>query len=281
MGGSSRRQDSPKIAAKEKIKISRAQKKPGGGIFEAIFAEIRNPLVPLSSRRRDPEEEIRNQETLTPRPPLSKPKRVSVRRREQKEEKKANPLFYLLAPIAAVFLWFGFQGNVGQQSVSDSANQVENEGGIGNLNERVEFYRRTVGRQINRERIGTEYANQTSAPRIPHGAKKTNGPDMLTGVPLAVEQHHRVSSRDRAELANPDYSDNRVAYRLREQAQMNESERKAQRQYVEEFIANAAKAGYRVSVDKNGNVKVHGRGPATGSPSLQLPSGPSATGSMQ
>jgi hypothetical protein len=284
MSESNRRQGSPKLAVKEKFKTFRTEGKPG--LIEGIFAGIKNPLAPFRSKKATHEKAIRTQETLTPRPPLPKPKKISVRRRERKKEADAsNKLIYLLIPTAAVFLLFGINGTITSgESDNDPSGQTVNVSGAENLQERVEYYRRSVGRQINRERIGTEYANQKLAPRVLSGAKRAIETDMLNGVPLAVEKHHRLSSRDRAQLADPDFADNRVAYSLREQEQMNDFDKRAHRQYVEEFIANAAKAGYRVRVDKDGNVKVLGRGPATGSPGslgAQVPSGPSSSGPMQ
>jgi len=283
MNDSSRRKDTPKVAVKEKLRVSRAQRKPG--LFEAIFAGNRNLLVPLGLRKQPLAETIRNQETLTPRPPLATPRKKSVGHQERKKEDsfKRSSLIYLLTPAVALYLWFGVIGSTTKKSEKGPSDHMVNESEVKSLRERVEYYRKTVGRQINRERIGTEYANQTSAPRKLSTMRKANEPDMLNGVPLVVEKHHRVSSRDRSELANPDFSDNRVAYGLREQEQLNDFDKKAQRQYVEEFISNAAKAGYRVRVDKKGNVQVLGRGPATGSPGSlgsQLPSGPSSSGSM-
>jgi hypothetical protein len=89
---------------------------------------------------------------------------------------------------------------------------------------------------------------------------------MMAGLPLKPEAHHRETSRERMEPMDPDSPDARVQYQLQEQQALNDWERNAQKQYIDEFVANAAREGYRVQVDRNGGVKVLGRIPAQSQP---------------
>lgn len=285
MSESGRRREQPQIAVKEKRDSGRPSNK--GGLFGEIFGAIKNPLVPAAKPVAPREETIRTQDTLTPhihpKAPVQEkaipgsPVRPTRRDRDRKKEDQNNSVIYALAVAAAIILWLGMQtmgkenaGSAGEDRGAGPDSQVTD------LRERVEYYRKSVGHKLNRERVGTEYENRTSAPRLNGQAKKVSESDMMNGLPLATEQHHRASSRDRAEPANPDYSDAHIAYSLREQQQLNEADRRAQKQYMDEFVANAAKAGYKVKIDKYGNVNVVGRQPAGGSRA-----GPSSSGSMQ
>ena len=145
------------------------------------------------------------------------------------------------------------------------------------LRDRVSFHRNLTGGKVNRERIKVEVQNQATAPALPNMAKPVRPPDMMNGLPMVAEQSHRRSSRDRLEAPNPDFADTRIMHTLQEQQAANDWEDKARQQYVEEFIANAARAGYKVKVDRNGVVTVIGRSPGSennGAPPRTLPSMP-------
>jgi len=297
MSGSNRRQNDPKPAVKEKEPA-----KPRFISVTELFEGKAGAMVPVpegkkkKSSRQKPESVVVPAESKVVKPEVTSPSVLKKRDREQKraeqEEREGErsgvpPLFYVLAPIVIVVLWFGLQAEFsGDASSPDPA--VASQETTGSLADRVEYYRKTVGRKLNMQRIGVEYENEVSAPRLKRSAKKVAEPDMMVGVPLLAEQHHRTSSRDRSEPANPDYADMRVQYGLREQEQLADYERRSRQAYVDQFVANAAKAGYRVKVDKNGNVTVLGRTPTDQGGSSSLNSkgaagdrGPSSAGSMQ
>lgn len=122
--------------------------------------------------------------------------------------------------------------------------------------ERVKYHRFNTGVQLNLQRIDTEIKNYQTAPALDSASQKVKSPDMMAGVPLAGEDHHRKSSRDRLQPLNPDYPDARVMYGLQEEQDATEWERRAMKRYVDEFVANAAEQGYKVKVDSNYNVQV-------------------------
>lgn len=130
------------------------------------------------------------------------------------------------------------------------------------LHERVEFHREELGRRLNRERLNVQYQNTVSAPGLPEHLKKTSDSEMLRGLPLSGEQFNRERSRDRSDAANPNYADTTIESSLQEQQRVNEFEKAEQKQYIDEFIANAARAGYKVKVDQQGNAVVVGRYPS-------------------
>jgi hypothetical protein len=132
------------------------------------------------------------------------------------------------------------------------------------LEKRVNFHRIETGRKLNRERINVEFENVQTAPEIPFGTKVQPQIDMMRGVPLAAEAPHRTTSRDRLVPVNPDFSDARTQYSLQEQQAAQEYEQLARKKYVDEFVANAAKEGYKVRVEPNGQVTVLGRLPTPG-----------------
>jgi hypothetical protein len=131
----------------------------------------------------------------------------------------------------------------------------------------VDFHRFQTGTRLNRERVKVQFENALTAPPLEATDRKVPMPDqVMKGLPLQGETHHRQSSRDRLVPVDPDYPDARAMYSLQEEKDARDFERLAYRQYVREFIANAAKAGYKVEVDPHGEVRVVGRIPASGRP---------------
>lgn len=126
------------------------------------------------------------------------------------------------------------------------------------LKDRVQLHRTLTGSKLNRDRISVEVENQVTAPP-PSQLKPVHAPDMMSGVPLVAEPVQNSSYRDRLQASNPDFADSRIMYTLQEQQAANDWEEAARQQYINEFIANAARAGYKVKVDKNGIVTVIGR----------------------
>lgn len=295
MSGPNRRQNDPKVAVKEK--------EPAKEQFISmtqLFDGKANAMVPVTETKKKKSSHKRSESVVVPteskaaKPEVTSP---SVLKKSNSERKKAedgerekdragvSPLFYILAPAVIAILWFGLQAEFsGDEARPDASAGPQVSSGA--LADRVEYYRKSIGRKLNMDRISVQYENELTAPRLKQSAKKIADPDMMSGLPLAPEQHHRVSSRDRSEPLNPDYADARVQYGLREQEQLAEYEKRSRQAYVEQFIANAAKAGYRVKVDKNGNVEVVGRLPAGENQQFDSKAragdrGPSSTGSMQ
>lgn len=212
----------------------------------------------------------------------------SEKKRQSKEDDGVHPLFFILVPAGILALAFAIRFYL-QSADHLGAEVPEVENVDTNFADRVKHHRDEVGFRLNRERIGVEYENRTSAPPLPPSATRAPEPDMLSGLPLSGEGHHRKSSRDKSVPLNPDFADARVEYELKEQQLLNEQDQIAQKKYVEEFIANAARGGYRVRVDKNGKVIVLGRIPVQ-DPSKEIRlnlnpgsqnGGPSAPGASQ
>lgn len=147
------------------------------------------------------------------------------------------------------------------------------------LRDRVQFHRNLTGGKLNRERIRVEVENQMSAPIQPTKTQPVQVQDVMTGVPLVAEPVQNSSYRDRLQAANPDHPDSRIMYTLQEQQAANDWEEQAREQYINEFIANAARAGYKVKVDKNGVVTVLGR--TRPGEAADLPTYPPASGSAR
>lgn len=296
MSDSNRRQNESKVAVKEKEKAD-----PKVISMTSLFEGKAGAMVPAAtvkrkkSSRKGPVAEVIATESKIVKPEVTSPSLLKKRDRDKgeadadAEEERSGipPLLYVLAPIVIAVLWFGLQAEIsGEDTRPDTA--ATSQETRSSLIDRVEYYRKSVGRRLNMQRIGVEYENEMTAPRLKQSAKKVPEPDMMTGVPLMAEPHHRTTSRDRSEPANPDYADNRVRYGLREQEQLADYEKRSRQAYVDQFVANAAKAGYRVKVDKNGNVIVLGRVPADEMSSAPASKGragsdrgPSSVGPMQ
>lgn len=143
------------------------------------------------------------------------------------------------------------------------------------LRDRVLFHRNLTGGKLNRDRVGIEVENQVTAPSLPTLAKPVRPPDVMAGLPLVAEPHHRAKASERIEPLSPNFADTNVMHSLREQQAANDWEEQAREQYIKEFIANAARAGYQVKVDSNGVVTVMGRNGAIEAGKLPpMPSSP-------
>ena len=123
------------------------------------------------------------------------------------------------------------------------------------LSERVEFHRKTTGWRLNNERIEAQIENHFQAPSLPAGAQKVKPADMMAGLPLQGEATGMEGLRDKKSLpVNPTYADAKIMYGLQEEQDRIETEARAQKLYLQEFVDNAAADGYDVTVDKDGNI---------------------------
>jgi hypothetical protein len=265
---------------------------------------LKEPAQPLPK--------IRTQETVVGprepakpegRPEVTSPSKIrdkknrqkaKTRRREHEKNDEALPLLLIIVPVVLALGLFSWRGSFNIKSVDESGgSSVDDSAGVAGADQsrlapaalanRVEVYRQTMGQHLNRERVHVEYENALTAPNVPLNAQKVSEPDPMLGLPLHPEGHHRGSSRDQHEVANGNYAEVRVQDILREQIQNTEQEREARQRYIDEFVANAARAGYRVKIDKNGNVTVNGQPPPENIDfNRALPrSGPSGSGSVR
>lgn len=278
----------PKLKQGVKFKEPEAKGKTEGGLFIDLFALKKAELVALQK------ESLRDRETLPPASPeerknqVIKPEVTSASKIRSGQVKTVDPrhgsrgkeqgtpvVRYALLFILVMIMSYGIKAH--RQKAAVDSLQVIDPVAEKSMRESVNYFRNETGRRLNRERINVEYENESTAPEIKMGAKAPADADMMSGLPLNPEPYHRTTSRDRAEPANPDFSDDRIRYSLREQQLANEWESRARKAYIDEFIANAAKAGYRVQVDKNGVVKILGRTPAAAGmdsgklPAIELP----------
>lgn len=122
------------------------------------------------------------------------------------------------------------------------------------LQERIEFHRKTTGWRLNNERIETQIDNHYQAPNIPFNAQKVKPQDMMKGLPLGSEANIGANAPEKTLPVNPSYADARIMYGLQEEQDNLAAEKLAKQIYVQEFIQNAAADGYKISVDKDGNI---------------------------
>jgi hypothetical protein len=125
----------------------------------------------------------------------------------------------------------------------------------------VDYYRALTGSKLNRERVNKEIENYKYAPPIASSGVGVTAQGFgegnvgsQAGVPLQQEALHRADSRAATTPIDPTFADARVLYDLQEDHDAREWERRAQDQYVKDFIANAAAHGLAVKIDKNLNV---------------------------
>ncbi len=234
------------------------------------------PVAPPPSERR--REGVHLAETVvSPHPPAASYRSdvsLTVSRRRSDDEmgaayaakspRKAKDKSNSAAAILLILL-FGFIGyGIGEWRNSGASSGVtEDKADLKTaeqaLQERVQFHRSLTGTKLNRDRIQVEVENALTAPVPTSNTYAAPPRDMMAGVPLVAETLPNPSYRDRLKAANPDLADARIMYTLQEQQAANDWEEEARQQYIQEFITNAAKAGYKVKVDENGIVTVLGR----------------------
>ena len=122
--------------------------------------------------------------------------------------------------VAGLFLLFGMpnKGGVGTGAQTGSATSASvHPDTIQPATDRAGMHRALTGSKLNRERIGVEYDNAMTAPTDVKFDRKHNPNEMLSGLPLNGETHHRDSTRDRSVPLDPDYADAGIQYRLLEE----------------------------------------------------------------
>jgi hypothetical protein len=250
-----------KVLEKEKAE------KPDKELFVDFFSPKAADLITLNTDPyTEPAPDIKQQTALKPEVTSSSQiknnqiKNVGTRTAAKPLEKK-NPNIIRNALAVVLFLIIGF--GVQQRFFSSGARSPSpvSDAALQQISDRVSFHKNEIGRRLNRERINVEYENQKTAPPI-QAETKSAAPDMMSGLPLSPEKQSSYT-RDRLEPADPDFADTRIEYTLREQQGVNEWDASARKEYVDDFVANAAKAGYKVRVEKDGKVKVVGRLPTS------------------
>jgi hypothetical protein len=210
---------------------------------------------------------IKEADTVLTQPP-PKSVRVEQARIKTQARAKSNNIVLILALIGMVVMASVVLTPVLRAKFAPEGDRpvslVDRDG----LEQFVNFHRHETGMKLNTERIGVEIENAITAPSLGYDAKKVPAPNMLNGLPLAGETFAPSVERPdaRVEQTNPDFPDARTEYNLQEQQDEAEWERRAQKQYVDEFVANAQRAGYRVKIDKYGRVTVLGRTPVAPPP---------------
>ncbi len=119
--------------------------------------------------------------------------------------------------------------------------------------DRVSFYRTHLGQVLNRQRVEVEMDNFRKAPISSVESTSRDAVRPLLGVPLKQEG---LPTIDRGQLVpvSPDHPDARVQYSLQEEADREAWTKKANEQYIDDFLANARAQGYDVILDKDLNV---------------------------
>lgn len=259
-----------------------AKKNSKAGFMDSLFGQRKNQLVPVDKtdkktgkkREESPAQPkvdpIRLQETVVtprpkPKPEVTSPSQLQSRAKESSAKKEINNQQTVILAILLMVVSFAVAGSYKfmkdkkQAAIIDAETAAIHKAAEELTKDRVSFHRSELGRRLNRDRIEVEVANQKTASALSPDAKPEKGPDMMSGLPLAPENTNRPSSRDRLIPANPDMADARIMYTLQEQQQKNFYEEDSRQRYIEEFVANAESAGYRVKVDENGVVTVLGK----------------------
>ena len=245
------------------------QRKHNTGGLSAIFAASAGALVPGSTRHAEAltktgDEAFRLAKTKT-KPPSDETKAargiaqaaaVPKPKYVKKEKQSFPPALILVAGVGIGALLFSpaFHSLTSPKTKIDSSGFAERV----KWEESVQFHREHEGTKLNRERVQAEYDNISSSPAVGF-SPKVKAPDMMKGLPLAGEDPTvRAASHDRIEPANQNYADVRTQTTLDDERRTQEWDQAAGVEYQKEFIANAARAGYTVKIDKAGVAHVVG-----------------------
>lgn len=119
---------------------------------------------------------------------------------------------------------------------------------------KVEFYRQQTGIRLNQQRLKVEQDNFKALPLGPSVAPQGQPDRVLNHLPLQGERIHSADQRPRpSSIVHPDQ---KIEDLLHEKQQINEYNRQMEKAYVDEFVRNAAKEGYKVKVHSDGTVEV-------------------------
>jgi hypothetical protein len=270
----------PALQALKELEDSQKTARPNdtGGLSQ-LFAQSANALVPgqaghaerdtktgddpfrLEKTWVDPESQKNDRRTPVGDETVVKTKlnRTRAPAREKKQPKAIPPalLFVFGIAIGAILFSPSFRRVIFSTDTSQTITEAER----AKWDEDVQFHMTKTGTQLNRERVKTQFENDLTAPDVGYTLKKVKEPDMMKGLPLASEEPPRVDSRRRAESVNPNYPDARTQYALDEERNIRDFESRANKAYTEEFIANAARAGYAVKIGSDGVARVVGKVP--------------------
>lgn len=269
----------PALQALKELEDSQKTARPNdtGGLSQ-LFAQSANALVPgqaghAERNTKTGEEPFRLEETLLDPENQKNDRRVpkgddtvvkTKLNRQQSLQRKKQPkavppalLFVIGIAIGAIF----FSPSVRHTLFPPTPSSLVTEDERAQWDEDVQFHLTKTGTKLNRERVKTQYENDLTAPAVGYEIKKEKEPDMMKGLPLASEEPPRVDSRRRAESVNPNYPDARTQYALEEERHIREWDSRANKAYTEEFIANAARAGYAVKIGPDGVARVVGKVP--------------------
>lgn len=229
--------------------ITSTEKSLGHGSVP-VFEETKlGQVTVVSSKTRDSQRRapIADQQTSVTSTQLRK---TQVKKRES----HSSAGWLLLVPVVGLVTFALMEGSPLSSSSTVAAPTQKPTADDAAFRERVEFHRKMTGWKLNRERVDVDIQNRVTAPAIPFGVPKVAQPNIMKGLPLAGETHHRKSSRDRSEPLNPGYADARVMYGLQEEQDAREWEKRANELYVKEFIDNARRGGYDVRIEEDGSV---------------------------
>lgn len=190
---------------------------------------------------------------ISPRPsePLPAPK-------YKKKESAVSPLliFIVVAAVASLLFSSNFRRLLftpDPMAITDADRAKWSEG--------IQRHLDKTGLKINRERVQVEYENALADRDVGYGSKKEKDVDIMKGLPLEPEANPNADLRKRDISVNPVYPDARTEYALEEEKAIRSWENQANKIYLDEFVANAAKAGYAVKVGPDGVARVIGRVP--------------------
>ncbi|HRK06169.1 MAG TPA: hypothetical protein PLZ57_00240 [Pseudobdellovibrionaceae bacterium] len=174
---------------------------------------------------------------------------------ETEEDQQGRPWFaWMLVAVSVIGLsiW-QYREFTAQRSEGLPLGRPRGEISVSESRERISFYRTHLGNVLNRQRVEVEMENFRKAPTQSVELTTRDSARPLLGVPLTQEG---LPSIDRGQLVpvSPDHPDARIQYSLQEEADREAWTKKANEQYIDDFLANARAQGYDVILDKDLNV---------------------------
>lgn len=121
---------------------------------------------------------------------------------------------------------------------------------------KVAFYQKQLGHRLNSRRVAVELTNLRAAPPLDVSNVPRVDRSMMRGVPLMQENYvdQNYGSRNKVEPMSQDHPDARIQYGLQEEQERTEFDRRAEQEYIREFVENARRDGVHVRLDQDSNV---------------------------
>ncbi len=222
----------------------------------ARLSKLTTPSELKQTNRTFPNTELTTSRDMTkslmatvPNPP---PPETTVLRKKRKAQASAmsNGWFLLIPAIGlTTFVLLGPDETLPSRKTGE---QQTAEYERPEFRESVDFHRKTTGWKLNRERIGIDLDNRVTAPAITANGKSLPKPDIMMGLPLQGEKNH-MRQDDIIRQPSESYPDVNIANQIRKEQEAIAFDQAARNEFIRELEENAARAGYDVQIDQDGN----------------------------